>query len=1668
MKDLNAFMTSNKMEQNINTMNAFEKVVKEGKVPDAWFPKMAMNCNSMSERNMTPFTHYIPYLNAVMNAAQTKQTDAHFIAWSDFISDIIEGQKKGDNNGFLKAIDFSIGFFQDGSLLATPAKSWKVIVTDYKFESGGLRPYISFPTTTVLGCIKGDTLSIKQTAGDYYPLETKWEGKSGRVDWARASLDPNKVFCTFKNYSINTSNFNYTVDTVTFTHTEYFKTTLSGKLIDKMVSSADSGTMSYPRFQSYDMGMTIKDVAPNVSYTGGFSLNGVKVLGYGTPEEKAMLSFYSRDGKTKVLSAKSANVSIKKGEELGADKAEVSIYFGTDSIYHPQLSVVYKIQKREIRLLRGETGMGKAKFTDSYHNHEFQTDAIFWNLDSSTLNLKILSGAGQKPGVYESVNYFQKELIRRTQGYASYEPLSILKRMYEKTGSREINATELARTLDPNLKEGEIKSLLYTLVENGFILYKEDLGVITVRDKTLNYVLANAKKIDYDIIHIKSAPQTGNDFIDLKSSNIDLKGVKEVPISDSAFVYFQPKNNAISLQKDRNMQFDGLVYAGRMDMFGEKYKFQYAPFTIDLTKVDTMRINVPDSLGRLDEDGNPILQPIRSRIENLKGLLEIDAPINKSGRTRLPQFPRLYSREKSYIYYDDPTVAKGAYARKDFYFELEPFRLDSLNSFSMDMINWKGKLQSGGIFPDIKDSVHIQRDGSLGFKSETPPGGYELYKGKGKYWGKFELNYDGMKADGRITHSTADFTSHDIRLYPDSMLGTTDTIRIAKTFEGVKTPSVFGTSEKIFWRPKADSMHINMMNKEQPFTMYDDSTTSFKGNLLLTAKDLRGNGLLDWSEATLESKDFAFHTMDLAADTAALNIKSTGDKVTFKTPNVNAKVDFKTRIGDFVSNQKNIPTEFSYNQYTTAINQFKWFMDEKILDFKAPPGGPGEYFTSTRPDQKGLKFLGKRATYSLITSVLRVEQVPEIRVADASVIPDSGVVIIEAEAKMHQLVNATIVADTINKTHRIEHATVDIYSKEELKGFGEYKYNTKDIKEIITFDDITCKKEREGERKKAHDIWQLTAKTTIDKEKNFVIYPNVNYTGDVNLLSANKLLNFKGYAAIGLKHAGANTSDFLIDQDVNPDKLELKYTTETKNANGNYVSAGIHLNAMEEAQEMYPTFLGSKKDPNDITLFKTNGIATINAAGEYQYGDEKKIKDKAPRGNVLTYDDKKGTAKAEGDFDLGVKFGLIKTKAVGYADVMLDSAKYKFNLTFGIDANIDPKLQERLEFYMTGDNVDLADINYENEKQRKTIQMLTDEKDDKKLLEEFEKVPVLVKRPKDFNYNLVFSDVNFVYDSFDVSLRSVGKIGVAMIGKKAINKKLEGYIEFQYKGGADVFIIYLQTGTKDWVYFEYHPGTLGVLSSYDDINTGLGAIAPDKRRITGENKRFYMYTLGSSMNKTDFVGYMADKAKGINRERVVEDIVVPVDSNMMYGDSTYVPENITPEQRQDLKQQEEINNIEQMKMNNQNILSGAPPDRNKPKEEPKQETPAEAVPKEQPKEEVKPETPKQEEIKIEDVPQEEPKKKSKKKGKGDADAETETTQPEAPKVETPVQEVPKEEPKVETPKQEELKIEDVPQEQPKKKKKKGKGDAETETTQPETPNVEAPPVQETPKTEEPK
>jgi hypothetical protein len=295
--------------------------------------------------------------------------------------------------------------------------------------------------------------------------------------------------------------------------------------------------------------------------------------------------------------------------------------------------------------------------------------------------------------------------------------------------------------------------------------------------------------------------------------------------------------------------------------------------------------------------------------------------------------------------------------------------MDSLKLFNEDAMAFDGTLYSANIFEPYKDQIKKMADFSLGFKTNAPLSGFSAYQKKGMYKGNLTLNLDGLRGTGQVDYLSSNLVSQDIIFYPDSMVTIADQFKISKSITGVSTPQTSGNHNKIKWTPYQDQMEI--ARGDSAFKMYDDKT-SFDGSLLLGTKGLYGNGTLEWDEAALTSNKIKFQAEDLEADTANFRMKSTtfGDKVTFNTPNVHAKIDFKTRFGRFVSNVKDIPTDFAYNQYKTNINEFDWDMDKKTLDFRAPKESEGSYFVSTKPEQNDLKFLAKRGIYDLKTSIL--------------------------------------------------------------------------------------------------------------------------------------------------------------------------------------------------------------------------------------------------------------------------------------------------------------------------------------------------------------------------------------------------------------------------------------------------------------------------------------------------------------------------------------------------------------------------------------------------------------------------------------------------------------------------------------------------------------------------
>jgi hypothetical protein len=264
------------------------------------------------------------------------------------------------------------------------------------------------------------------------------------------------------------------------------------------------------------------------------------------------------------------------------------------------------------------------------------------------------------------------------------------------------------------------------------------------------------------------------------------------------------------------------------------------------------------------------------------------------------------------------------------------------------------------------------------------------------------------------------------------------------------------------------------------------------------------------------------------------------------------------------------------------------------------------------------------------------------------------------------------------------------------------------------------------------------------------------------------------------------------------------------------------------------------------------------------------LKGESPIGTMMLYDDTKNTVSGEGNMEFGVDYGIIKTKAYGTFTEDKTTNQFLFNTTLALDMKTENKnIEEKLENLLYVDNLDLNDVDYESQKFRKAFANLVDPKDDEKIIKAYESTGTF-SRPKSLDHYLVFTDVNFIYDPVDFTFRSYGKFGLSFIGQRAIHKRVEGYIEIGPRQGQDYFNIYIKTGAGEWFYFEYKPGILGLLSSYDDFIRTIGAVPSDKRKIKDEKGRFYAYNIGSSIAKDGFVEAMKEKVNPTLAEEKVK------------------------------------------------------------------------------------------------------------------------------------------------------------------------------------------------------
>lgn len=1455
IQEMQSFFESYERKEGKDFIEDFnEKYWLTGKITEDMKQAMYKNTNLMLKKKFRPAPEYYSYINTMKAIADKGVNGATFLDWQGCFISLGNGKA---GKPFSDFIQMSENLFQSGRFFKTANGEWWTEGGTWKFACDSVAA-LKFTNVTLKGLSRNDSTKITGTTGMYYLNTGVYKGSGGRITWERAGLKPGETYADLKNYSIVVKSFFFTADSSTFYDSKYFKgKPLLGKVSEKLVPDAQQKTASYPRFESYSSRYQIKSMYPNVDYEGGFSQVGGRFVASGSKANPAFFVF-KRNGKN-FLIVTSTGFSINEGK-VASQNASVKFMLDADSIGHPSVDFTYFINQEHpdssrVVIYRSNEGASQAPFYNSFHKVDMYIQQISWPVNEQQIQIVSIPGSVQANAEFPSANYYRQYLYDRLQGIEPVHPLIKIRNFMrdQNGGVKTFTAVDLARYWKIGVEQ--LRPMIMDLANQGFLVYDPATDMITYKDKIDTYIAARAGKMDYDNIMFQSnvKPGTPNAKLNLLNYDLTIFGVKEIVLSDSQNVTVFPSKDMIILKKDRNFTFEGSILAGRFDYYGKLFSFDYSTFSLSLNNVDSVRIWV-DTPQRDPQDpkGGFVQMKVKSVIENLNGKLEIDDPSNKSGvwSKKYPKYPVFTSSKPAFVYYDKPGIQKGVYNRDRFYFKLDPFTIDSLDNFGNRSLRFAGVFQSSGIFPEIRDSIHLMPDYSLGFTRYAPPGGYPLYGGKAKFTNQMRLSNQGLRGDGQIDYITSTSISKDFIFFPDSCNGTAQTFDMKEQKIQGKTeyPQVSAQKVYIHWMPKKD--YMNATNRDSAFSVYGGKA-DFTGTLTLSPKSLSGNGVLNFSKASLASKQMVLkhHTAD--ADTSDFSLQSLAlAGLAFSSTNVNAHVDFEKREGDFKANGRGSIVSFPVNQYICYMENFKWFMDKAEIEL----GGKsktktadnidleGPEFISTHPKQDSLRFRSPRAKFDLQNNIISAKEVKEILVADAKIIPDSGNVTIFREARMQTLENSVILANTITQYHRLFNCDINIYSRHDYLAKGDYAYVDELKREqIIHFEKISPDTSN-----------QTYAEGAIADSSKFYLSPAFDYRGKVVLAANNQFLVFDGYTSL-MHDCALGKSRLKFKGEINPGEIYIPVVSEPVTDKDEPICSGLMSTLSPDSAGVYGTFLSPRKARTDITVVTADGFLFFDKTSrEYRISNREKLVERSLPGNYVSFSTKTCSVYGEGKMALGANLGKVYINPVGNATHNTVTKGSSFDLVLGIDFFISDKLMD----YLVEDikaSTSLAGTDPSRETFKKALsEMLGKDKADK-LITQLSVYGEYKKFPDELKYTMFFTDVKMRWNQRTKSYVSEGKLGLGSIGKEQINKYITGNILLKRSKAGDKLTIYLELDNGKWYTFAYNTSVMLCYSSNEKFMTTLKEMkdddksAPDdynKERL-GETKLRYKYTAGS-------------------------------------------------------------------------------------------------------------------------------------------------------------------------------------------------------------------------------
>jgi hypothetical protein len=1452
-EELTLFMGSNLSEEHSAILNSFI-----AKWDSAAFSRDNMSrildlSSQLTGRQIKAVPQFSQFLETLTNFANSRRDDAFLSYWLTGLSELLFNPRF-NNESISRYIRNTSSLIEDNMIYSSGSVKWKVKESGLEFVHDTIF-HIDIRDATLTCYSQRDSTEIYNVTGTYYPDLQVFRGSKGTVTWEKAGFAREDVFAEIQDYTINVTRNFFTCDSAMLTHKTYFREPVYGILTDQAASASNKERSIFPQFETYTRQFVLKDIYKGLNYEGGLAFEGAQTKGRGDKALPAKITLFRNDT---LFIRISATEFIFTRVGLTSAGTESTLYLNGDSIYHTNLGFSYNANDRQVNLYRSNNPVSASPYYNSYHNLDMYFESLSWDMNSSKVMITRAKGASMGQALFESATFFNADYFMSLLSLDNYHPLTRLKKFSEWYYSETFPVSEFAKWL--NKSPDAVTGLCIDMATKGFVFYDRENDEVTIKKKVTDFIDAYAGKKDYDVMTILSevkAPMD-NAYLDLKTFDMHVMGVRSVFLSDSQRVAIYPYNRELVISKNRSLKFNGVVQAGLFTIYGRDFSFSHDTFKIRLAKIDSIRVAV--ETGKTDAFGNMIIKDVGNIIQLTKGELYIDNPNNKSGLKRLTQYPIINAMASSYIFYDQIPGLKDVYKKDDFYFRIDPFTFENIDHYRNEDIRLPGEFVAGNILKPMRQFLTVQENNSLGFEMNIPQEGIDVYDGKGKLYEFISMSNDGLKGKGTLRHLTSVTKSDEYEFYPDSMLTQATTFNIEKDGAGL-FPELKSEDVTIKWFPKENEW-LAYNAEDKRFNMFNNGS-ALDGSLKLTPTKLSGAGAINMTDSRIVSNGFSFTSSQIRADTADYNFRSPSTSgYAFIAENANTEIDFDLQKAAFHLNTDSSFVKFPEIEYICTMTDFSYDMKTKILAMeqrgKSTAGSgliPPEKllalnmktlekptFIAVNSLRDTISFTARKANYNVQNEFIEAENINYIHIADALIQPEKGRIVINRRAKISKLENAYI---AVNNRHLLHSASVNIESADRYSGSAVYNY-VDDSKNVqpITFSEITV------------DTLTTSAKGYIPENQNFMLSQAFTFAGDVSLSAQKNNLFFTGSAGIVNSCDRIRSFSIKFRSEIDPLNMMIPVAEKPRDKNDNPVFSGSFINI--DSTHIYPAFLSEQKSWLDVGLVTASGVLWYNKSqSKYQIAEKEKIVDPARHGNLVSLDRNTCILTGEGKLNFGANLDLVKLSTAGTVNHLTDSGKVNIRTILALNFFFSPEalrmISDELRLVPS-----LKTINLNSEFNNKGMKDLYGESVANQLKDEVNLFGTFKNMPKEFDAQLLLNDVNLYWNEASSSFRSTGRIGIGFIGDQAINVYVDGFIEIQRRRSGDMIDIYLKANPSTWYYFSYFKGVMMAQAGNIEFNRFISSIKLKDRKHPQSSTRVpYTYMIAVEDRLSRFLRRMS-------------------------------------------------------------------------------------------------------------------------------------------------------------------------------------------------------------------